>query len=272
MINNLLITSKANSLIKEIALLKRSSPKRQKAGVCLIEGFKLLIAAIKSGQMPELVLYDESKIKEPDKLSVFENLKNKGTVIRPVVSSAFLKLSSRDEPLDCLAIIKIKKAALDQLELKEKSLVVVAENIEKPGNLGTLIRTAHAAGAGAFIAADAQTDIYSPACIQASLGAIFQMPVINCSSQEAIGWLEKSDLTIVSTSPNAKKIYYDFDLTQPLAIVIGHEYRGLSKIWLNHGISVRIPMLESADSLNGTIAAAVVLFEALRQRALKSVL
>ena len=156
---------------------------------------------------------------------------------------------------------------LESLRLKENPLVMVLEAVEKPGNLGAVLRSADAAGADAVIICDPLTDLYNPNLIRASIGAIFTVPVAACTSEEAIAWLKARGIKIYTAQLQDSLPYYDTDLRGPSALVMGTESTGLTPIWREAADRhIRIPMLGRLDSLNVSVSAAILLFEALRQR------
>jgi TrmH family RNA methyltransferase len=174
----------------------------------------------------------------------------------------------RDRPEGILVVAKIRDHPLTALPVVENGLYVVAESIEKPGNLGSLLRSADAAGVDGMILCDKRTDLYNPNTITASTGALFSVPIADCSSEDAFAWLSDNKIATIAATPEAEKIYYDTDLTIGIAIVVGAEQYGLSDFWKTRAdINVKIPMLGYIDSLNVATAATVALFEAARQRA-----
>jgi TrmH family RNA methyltransferase len=259
------ITSKTNPLVKEILALRRSARRRRDEGLSLVEGFKILELALDAGSAPELVLYEDSRM-TPGEWTLLERARATGATVRAVSPAVLAKVSVREGPLGCVAAVRVAETRLEDLALSPNPLLIVMEGLEKPGNLGSLTRTASAAGADALIAADSQTDIYSPATVHASLGAVFELPVVRSSNREAIDWLREAGIEIVATSPAGEKAYYELDLTRPVAIAVGNEHRGLAREWLEAGTLARIPMTGPMNSLNATIAGGIVLFEALRQR------
>lgn len=157
---------------------------------------------------------------------------------------------------------------LENLHLQENALVIITEAIEKPGNLGTILRSADAAGASAVIVCDKCTDIQNPNVVRASIGTLFSIPVVEATSEETIEFLKARNFRILAATPHSEKLYNDYDLTGPAAIVVGAEQYGLSEIWLKSGATtpVRIPMLGQCDSLNVSSAATILIYEAVRQR------
>ena len=166
-----------------------------------------------------------------------------------------------------MAIGKINSVGLEKIELKKNSLIIVLEAVEKPGNLGAILRSADAAGADAVIICDGKTDIYNPNVIRASLGTVFTNKVVAEESAETIEWLKKNNIKIFATAPGAKKFYTAIKFSSSAAIVMGTEAAGLSKEWLEAADEkIKIPMAGRIDSLNVSVSLAIVLFEAVRQR------
>ncbi|MGH9171026.1 MAG: TrmH family RNA methyltransferase [Acidimicrobiales bacterium] len=259
------ITSKTNPLVKEFAALRRSAGRRRHEGVTLVEGFKILDLAIDAGNSPIAVLHDESSTVLDD-TRVLDRARKMGATIRPVTTDVLSKVSAREGPMGCVASVHLAEWPLSKVTLGRVPLLLVVEGLEKPGNLGALARTASAAGADALIAADSQTDIFSPATVHASLGSVFQLPVVRCSTSEALAFLEEQHIVVVATSPDADKPYFGLDLARPVAIAVGNEHRGLGDGWLRAGERALIPMSGPMNSLNATTAGGIVLFEAVRQR------
>ena len=152
----------------------------------------------------------------------------------------------------------------------QPQIFIVAQSIEKPGNLGTLLRTADAAAVTGLMVVDRCTDLFNPNVVRASVGTLFTVPVVECSSEEGIGWFREKGVQLVATSPDAEQVYTETDLAGSIAIVMGSEQYGLDERWLSQtDIQVSIPMAGSADSLNVAMATAIVLFESLRQRSVR---
>ncbi len=153
-------------------------------------------------------------------------------------------------------------------ELKNSSLLLLLESIEKPGNLGGVLRTADGAGIDGVIVADPVVDVFNPNVVRASLGALFCLPIVQADAKEAIAFLEKMGMQIVVTTPSATRLYHEVDYKKPTCIVIGSESKGLTPLWLENknSVSVKIPMKGHVDSLNASISASIVMYEAIRQR------
>jgi RNA methyltransferase, TrmH family len=260
-----MITSPHNETIK---LLKRLQERkhRDSCGLFLVEGFRELSRAIEKYVGVQELFYANSLLNPEASLWLHRVQSSFRTT--ELSAEVFEKVSYREHPDGLMAIAKIEKRNLQSLVLSESPLIVVAEGIEKPGNLGALMRTAEASGAEALIASDCLCDIYNPNCIRASQGALFSLPIFECSNATTLHFLQQHSLSIIATTPHTPTLYYAVDMTQPTAILVGNEHNGLSDFWLQTPFTqhVKIPMSALSDSLNANIAAAIVLFEAVRQR------
>lgn len=190
-----------------------------------------------------------------------------GTDVLEVSPAVFRKLAYRENPDGVLAVAPIPGAALDEIALGPAPLLLVCEAVEKPGNLGAMLRTADAAGAEAFIVCDPATDLSNPNVVRASRGALFTVPTAQTDSAQALSWLARRRIRIVAAAPQASLTFTEADLRGPLAIIVGAEDQGLSDAWLSRAdLVVRIPMLGRVNSLNVAASAAILLYEAVRQR------
>lgn len=259
------ITSKANPLVKDILGLRRSKRRRRDEGITLVEGFKILSLAMASGCHPVVVLYDPQTLTDEER-PILVQARSLGGTVRAVSKAVLTVASVREGPMACVASVRLSEWTLDDVQLSPTPLVLVIERLEKPGNMGALARTASAGGADVMIAADSQTDIFSPATVHASLGAVFALPVVRCTGAEARAWLRDHGITVVATSPGADRYYFEIDMARSVAIAVGNEHRGLSDDWLVEGELALIPMSGTMNSLNATTAGGIVLFDALRQR------
>jgi TrmH family RNA methyltransferase len=179
----------------------------------------------------------------------------------------FLKISYRDRPEGLLAVGPQIRRPLASLRVPPAPLLLVAEAIEKPGNLGSILRSADAAGAHGLIVCDRCTDINNPNVVRASIGTVFSVPVAEGSSPETLAWLRERGIRTLAATPHATQDLYDVDLRGGIAIVVGTEQYGLSELWMkNADLAVRIPMFGQADSLNVAAATTILLYEAVRQR------
>jgi RNA methyltransferase, TrmH family len=262
------ITSPANPRIKDLVRL-RTRRHRDRTGRFLIEGFRELRRALDAAidlevlfVCPPLFLGDN----EPDLVA---RAAAAGAELVEVTPEPFRKASYRDRPEGLLGVARRFDTSLDVLALGDATdpLLLVAEAIEKPGNLGTMLRSAAAAGAAGVMVTDPTTDPFNPNVIRASLGLVFTVPLALTTTESAIEHLRAHGLAVVATTPEGAQAHYAVDLTGPAAIVVGSEQYGLSAAWLDAAdLRVAIPMPGPADSLNAATAAAIVLFEAVRQR------
>ena len=203
----------------------------------------------------------------PDARQALDQLRAREIAPQPVSEAVFAKLAFGQRAEGLVAVVRIPSAALGDLALPERPLVVVLEAVEKPGNLGAILRSADGAGADALIAASPRTDLFNPNAIRASAGTIFSLPLAAGTTGEVLAWLAERGLRIVTARVDADRVYTDADLTGPLALVLGAEADGLSDAWRGPTVeAVRIPMLGMADSLNVSVSAAILLYEARRQR------
>jgi TrmH family RNA methyltransferase len=186
-----------------------------------------------------------------------------------VAPGPFAAVATAGRPDGLLAVVRRPPTELGRLPLAATPLVVVAEGVERPGNLGTILRSACAAGATALIACDPQTDVFHPGTVTASVGAVFLLPLAACRSADAAAWLRERGVAVVLATPDAVAAPWEVDLTGPAALVVGCEKRGVSDVWRGAAdAEIGIPMPGGAvDSLNVAVAAGIVLFEAVRQRA-----
>ncbi len=261
------ITSTKNERIKRVVKL-RGRRRRDREGRFLIEGYRELDRAGRAAlPMDELYICPELYLGENEPGLVERLQAQCGVRVTEVSAGVFAKIAYRDRPEGLLAVAPEPDWGIAQLASVDASLVVVAVSIEKPGNLGTILRTADAVGASAVIVCDQATDIFNPNVVRASLGTLFSLAVVEASSEETLNWLHERGVTTGSTSPDARTRYFDADLTKPVAIVVGSEQYGLTEAWLRAtDLRVSIPMAGDIDSLNAAVATAVVLYEVVRQR------
>jgi len=256
------ITSLQNPRVKYIVRLRDDKRQRQNDGLMIVEGYDEIQLALSAGHKPQTLLSaPELTSRQIDTVNA-ESI----TVNRAV----FEKLSYRENPDGWLAVFPIPRASLDDLKLSSSPFIVVAESIEKPGNLGAILRTADAAHVDAVIVCDPRVDAYSPNVVRASRGTIFTVPVIETNSAQAVVFLQRNGIRILAATPSAKEEYTHQDLRGPLAVAVGTEDEGLSDFWLSQAdISVKIPMMGKVNSLNVSVSTALIVYEALRQRSLR---
>ena len=259
------ITSVANPRVKAAVRL-RDRRERDASGLTILDGVREIGRALDAGV--EVV---EAFVSQPANGRGLADLGARVTAadgrLTPVSQAVLAKLAFGDRSDGIVAIVRPPTAQLADLRLPENPLVVVVEGVEKPGNLGAIVRTADGAGANAVIAADPLTDVFNPNTIRASVGTIFRMPVAVAPSDAVLGWLSAHGIVPFATRVDAPTLYTDVNLRGAVAIVLGSEAAGLSHAWTGPQVTpVRIPMLGGADSLNVSVAAAVLLYEARRQR------
>ena len=263
------LTSTQNPKIKLLAkLINRRI--RDKTGKTLLEGYRLISRALEAGYPMEECYFSPSLFLGENENGLLNKLKENGTEIIEITESLFKKIAYRDRPEGLIALSPIKEHSLSEMPIIENGLYLVVEAIEKPGNLGSILRSADAAGADGLIICNKCTDIYNPNVLRSSTGAIFYVPVAECSSEDALEWLKKNNIKTLAATPHTDISYDEIDMTQGIAIVTGTEQYGLSDFWLrNADTDVLIPMCGKIDSLNVAIATSILLFEASRQRRVK---
>jgi TrmH family RNA methyltransferase len=260
------IASPHNARIKSAASLHKKH-ERDRSGSMLIEGVRELSRALESGIDIETVFWCPDLLDKETGAPIIRGIERRNIPITAVGRRAYEKLVYREASGGLVAVARQPSHTLAELPEKECPLYFVVDAIEKPGNLGALLRSADAAGVTGLIASDQRTDLYNPNVIRASLGTVFTLPIAISSAAEAIEWLTARAIAIVAATPDATMPYTKIDFTVPSAIVVGSEDAGLGPEWLKaSGAQVRIPMRGSADSLNVSAAATILLYEALRQR------
>jgi len=266
------ISSQQNGQIKTLIQLKDKSRYRKQTGLFLIEGYRELALALKGNYsiktiyfVPELC--NQSKI---GKILIAEN--SSETELISIDIDIYKKIAHRDTTEGVLATSKMKNHTLSDLEITSKNpLILVAESIEKPGNIGALLRTADAANLDAVLLANPKTDLYNPNCIRSSVGCLFTNKVVLDSTENIINYLKQNKFNIYSAILNkSSKLYQNQDFTKPTALVVGTEATGLNDIWLKESTqNIIIPMQGKIDSMNVSVSAAILIFEAKRQRNFK---
>ncbi len=260
------ITSPQNPKIKNIISLEKARERRDQ-NLFVIEGIKELSLAIEGGYQINSVFFCPEIISEQAIL----RLVKKENLLIPVDKSVFQKIAYRESTGGIIALGQQKRHDLDTIQLSKNPLLLILEGVEKPGNLGAILRTADAVGVDALIICDPQTDFYNPNVIRSSVGCVFTKQIAAATSEETITWLKRNNIPIYCTYLQASKPYHLTDYKQSCAIVMGTESTGLSNIWIeNASANIIIPMQGKIDSMNVSTAAAVVIFEAKRQRGFDS--
>ena len=275
------ITSGQNPKIKALLELQEKSKVRREKGLFVVEGRREIGHCLDAGFVPDTVficpeIYSDSTATLPchperseGSPSPADLLLPEGTKVFEVSRNVYEKIAYRGGTEGIIAEIKYKERSLEDIKLGENPLVIILESVEKPGNLGAVLRSADAAGADAVVICDPLTDLYNPNLIRASIGAVFSRQVVAASSEETIAWLKAKGLNILTAQLQDSSLYYDTPMTGPTAIVMGTESTGLTDIWRKAADRhIRIPMLGALDSLNVSVSAAILLFEAVRQRSI----
>ncbi len=252
------ITSSANPKFKRlIALLQKSSERRESA-LFTVEGVREISHCIEAGYKPDCIFFCPDIVSE-------ETLPQ----CRHFALSAglYAKAAYREGTEGAIGVFQAIEHPLSSLHLRDNPLIAVLESVEKPGNLGAVLRTCDAAGADALIICDPRTDLYNPNLIRASIGAVFTVPTAVCTTAQAITFLKSKGIRILTAQLQDSSLYYDCPMTKGTAIVMGTEATGLSDKWRQAADAhIRIPMLGKLDSLNVSVSAAILLYEAVRQR------
>lgn len=261
-----LIESLQNPRVKNAVKLRKGKARKQ-SGTTLVEGYRELLRASESGwHFKELYVCPELFI-DPGAKKLAEAIHSSGIATFHCTEAVFRKMSYRDTPDGLMALSPLVGKNLTDLELPPNPLLLIAEDLEKPGNLGTILRTADAAGVDAVIACDHKTDLSNPNVIRSSIGTLFFIPIAEADSEETLNWLKNNNIQTVAAIPDAEQEYTQIDLRGGTAIIVGAEDTGLSPFWKTQSdTQVSIPMLGRNDSLNVSTAAAIILYEAVRQR------
>ena len=260
------ITSLQNPRLKQLVRLRDRRP-RDEAGVFLVEGYRELRRALERGVRPTELYIGPDWFLGENEPALIAQAEAAGARVFELAKDAFAKVAYRERPDGLLAVAPQWRRTLADLALPAEPFLLVVEAIEKPGNLGTILRSADAAGCHAVIVCDPVTDIFNPNVVRASTGVLFAVPVVVAASAEVHAWLRERGIRTAATTPAATTLHYEADLRGPLAVVMGSEQYGLSDFWLqNSDATVRIPMAGQADSLNVAMATIITLFEAVRQR------
>jgi len=254
------ITSLQNPRIKYIVKLREDKRQRQQDGLIFVEGFDELTLAYRCGLVPQTLLTAPEIASRTLGIPAAETL--------TVNHAVFQKISYRDNPDGWAGLFSTPQRSLNEFDLSDSPLVVVAESVEKPGNLGAILRTADAVRADAVLVCDPRVDIWNPNVVRASRGAVFAVPVIEVKSPEALTWLRSKKMHILAATPSAQEYHTSVNMREPIAIAVGTEDEGLTDFWMNNSdLKIKIPMMGKVNSLNVSIATALILYEAIRQRA-----
>jgi TrmH family RNA methyltransferase len=271
------ISSLQNPRVKQLVKLRDRRP-RDEAGVFLVEGYREIRRALERNVVLRELYYSPEWFLGENEPALIAQAQAAGAETFELTRDAFAKVAYRERPDGLLAVAPQWKRSLADIEplvtrsaatgaISKPPFLLVVEAIEKPGNLGTILRSADAAGCDAVIVCDPVTDIFNPNVVRASTGVLFSVPLVVDESVRVATWLREKQIRTVATTPAAEKLYTEVSLRGPLAVIMGSEQYGLSQFWLEHSDQpVRIPMAGQADSLNVAMATIITLFEAVRQR------
>lgn len=260
----MIISSFQNIHIKQLGTWRKGR-ERLASGVMLVEGYAELALAIGAGVKLRTVYYCPELMGNPGQL---ELLKQVPDVARQELSRlVFEKVAYRESPDGWLAVAEVSRRKLTDLVLRDQPLVLLIEGVEKPGNIGAMLRTADAAGVDAVVVIDAPTDLGNPNIVRSSKGTLFTVPVVQAGRDETLNWLRDHHITLLAATPAANEVYTSVNLTSGVAVAVGAEQPGLTaELMQAADVKVKIPMAGQIDSLNVATSAALILFEAVRQR------
>ena len=257
------IISTQNPKVKQLLLLQQKSQERRRAGLFVVEGRRELIHCLEAGYEVDSVFWCPAVEVGVEPMPTLPQ----GVRLYEVSKEVYEKIAYRGSTEGVIAEVRIRQLTLDDLQLPEQPLLVVLERVEKPGNLGAVLRSADAAGVDAVIVCDPLTDLYNPNLIRSSVGAFFTVPCVACTSEECIAFLKQQGIQILTAQLQDSSLYYDTDMRGATAIIMGTEATGLTDQWRKAADAhIRIPMLGRIDSLNVSVSAAILMYEAVRQR------
>ena len=255
-----IISSAQNPKVKLLLELQQKSQERRRHGLFVVEGRREIERCIQSGYQVDTLFWCPE-------IFGMEEPKADGARVVQVSADIYNKVAYRGGTEGVIAEVASQQRTLDSLQLQKSPLVVVMEGVEKPGNVGAILRSADAANVDAVIVCDPQCDLYNPNIIRASVGAFFSVPTVACTSEECILWLKTNGIQILTAQLQDSYYYYETDMARPTAIVMGTEATGLTDKWRQAADAhIKIPMLGIGDSLNVSVSAAILMFEAVRQR------
>ena len=258
-----MITSVQNPKVKQLLLLQQKSSERKKTGLFAVEGRRELMHCLEADYELDTVFVCSQLETGVEPMPTLPS----GVRLLEVSKAVYEKIAYRGSTEGVVAVVRSRQLRLSDLALGPHPLIVVVERVEKPGNLGAILRSADASGVDAVVVCDPLTDLYNPNLIRSSVGGFFSVPSVACSSEECIAFLKEKGIRILTAQLQDSHVYYDTDMTVGTAIVMGTESTGLTDLWRQAADAhIRIPMLGKIDSLNVSVSAAILMFEAVRQR------
>ena len=279
------ITSLQNERIKNLMNLSEKSKFRRRTGLFVVEGYREVLHCIEAGFEIDSIFFNAAIVDDAQLKDIEEKTSasgkgsgNSATRFYSLGKEVYAKVAYRESTEGIIAIVQEKRLSLNDLKLPygknkgkdDNPLILVVESVEKPGNLGALLRTADACGVDAVLVCDPLTDLFNPNLIRSSLGGIFTNQVAACTNEEALEWLRSNNINIFTAQLQDSQWYYNTNMAAPTAIVMGTESTGLTEFWRKaSNAKIKIPMLGELDSLNVSVSAAVLCYEAVRQRCSK---
>lgn len=265
--NDRVVTSPENEQLKLIRALQLRK-RREAHGKMLLEGVRFLEEALEAGVQLELAAYSPRVMANQRGQRLVEAVRQVCPTVLAVTDTLMEKLAGTDSPQGVLAVAGIPEFGLEDLEAGAGSCLVVLDGLQDPGNLGTIVRTAAAAGAGGLILGKGTVDLYNPKVLRATMGAVFRLPVLTgVELPGVLGWLKKRDVRLAAADPRSARLYFEEDYTKPTAFLIGNEGSGLSpEVSALAEVRVAIPMASGVESLNAAVSAGLLMYEAVRQR------
>ncbi len=257
------ITSLQNPRIKGVVELQEKSRERRAQQLFVVEGIREIQLALDSGYRIQ-TLYVCFEIGNAE---TFAHTLSEKIFVVPVSAEVFAKMAYREHSDGVMAVLNVEKLSLEKIKLPDNPFILLLEAVEKPGNLGAILRTADAAKVDAVIVCDPSCDVYNPNAVRSSIGCVFTQQIAVCTSEEAMAWLKQHHITIYAAELKASHWYHETDMTKPCAVIVGTEADGLTDFWIDKADArIKIPMRGKIDSLNVSVSTAVIVFEAMRQR------
>lgn len=261
------ITSVQNPLIRQFISLKERKKTRTNSDQFVLEGLREFSLALKGGYKPDIIFICTNILTESLNFKLLSSLPS-STRVLTVSNKVYERIAYRGKTEGLVGIFATKEHPLEALDLQaDNPLILIAESPEKPGNIGAMLRTADAAGIDAVIIAEPKGDLYNPNVVRSSIGCLFTVPVAVGSNEEVLHFIKENNIRVFAASLQTKTVYHSMDFTPPTAFVVGQESTGLTPFWYRHSYeSISIPMAGSIDSMNVSVSAAILIFEAKRQR------
>ena len=269
--NTLKITSTQNPKVKDVIALRKKST-RDETGLFLIEGAREILHAIENQWTIKTLFFCQDYFQSELEQATYQCGIASNASLIDCSTTVFDKIAYRDRPDGLLAVAEKATLTLNRVVPKDNAFIIIAESVEKPGNLGSILRTADAAGVDLVILSDPTTDLYNPNVVRSSIGTLFTVPVVQATNEDVWQWITEHHITTLAATPDTDTLYTDIDMINSLALLVGTEQKGLSPFWLEKADQkVRIPMLGKANSLNVSASTAILLYEAVRQRTIRTI-